>query len=75
MTLIGAFKIFAQPYMLTKGGPGNSTTTIVLYLYNQGFSYDKLGYASAIAWVLFVIVMLITAVQFAGQKKWVNYDQ
>ncbi|STY84199.1 sn-glycerol-3-phosphate transport system permease protein ugpA [Mobiluncus mulieris] len=75
MTLIGAFKIFAQPYMLTKGGPGDSTTTIVLYLYNQGFSYDKLGYASAIAWVLFVIVMLITALQFIGQKKWVNYDQ
>lgn len=74
MTLIGAFKVFAQPYMLTNGGPGNSTTTLVLYLYQQGFSFDDLGYASALAWTLFVLVMLVTALQFTGQKKWVNYD-
>ena len=74
MTIIGAFKVFAQPYFLTLGGPGESTNTIVLSLYRNGFSFDKLGYASAMAWVLFVIVMTLTAVQFAGQKKWVNYD-
>lgn len=74
MTLIGAFKVFAQPFMLTNGGPGNSTTTLVLYLYQQGFSFNDLGYASALAWSLFVLVMLVTALQFAGQKKWVNYD-
>lgn len=73
MTVIGAFKVFAQPYMLTDGGPGASTTTLVLYLYQNGFSWDKLGYASALAWVLFVIVMLITALQFSQQKR-VNYD-
>ena len=74
MTVIGAFKVFAQPYFLTLGGPGEATNTIVLSLYRNGFSFDKLGYASAMAWVLFVIVMTVTALQFAGQKKWVNYD-
>lgn len=74
MTVIGAFKVFTQPYLLTLGGPGDSTNTIVLYLYRNGFSFDKMGYASALAWVLFVIVMLITALQFSQQKRWVNYD-
>ncbi len=73
MTVIGAFKVFTQPYTLTSGGPGTATTTIVLYLYQNGFSYDRLGYASALAWVLFVIVMLITALQFSQQKR-VHYD-
>ena len=74
MTVIGAFKVFAQPFFLTKGGPGESTNTIVLALYRNGFSFDKLGYASPLAWVLFVIVMMLTALQFSQQKKWVNYD-
>ncbi|CAM2809808.1 carbohydrate ABC transporter permease [Actinomyces slackii] len=74
MTVIGAFKVFAQPFFLTKGGPGESTNTIVLSLYRNGFAFDKLGYASALAWVLFVIVMLLTALQFSQQRKWVNYD-
>jgi multiple sugar transport system permease protein len=74
MTIIGSFKVFTQPFLLTLGGPGQSTNTIVLYLYRNGFSFDKMGYASALAWVLFVIVMLITALQFSQQKRWVNYD-
>lgn len=74
MTVIGAFKVFAQPFFLTKGGPGESTNTIVLALYRNGFSFDKLGYASVLAWILFVIVMLLTALQFSQQKRWVNYD-
>lgn len=74
MTVIGAFKVFAQPYALTEGGPGNATNTLVLHLYRNGFSFDRLGYASALAWVLFVLVMLITAVQFSQQKRWVTYD-
>jgi multiple sugar transport system permease protein len=75
LTLISAFQVFAQAYVLTGGGPGNTTTTLVLYLYEQGFRFYKLGYASAIAWVLFLIILLITVFQFIGQKKWVNYDQ
>lgn len=74
MTVIGAFKVFTQPFMLTNGGPGDATNTLVLYLYRQGFSFNDLGYASALAWVLFVFVMLVTALQFVGQKRWVNYE-
>ena len=74
MTVIGAFKVFAQPFFLTKGGPGEATNTIVLSLYRNGFAFDRLGYASALAWVLFVIVMLLTALQFSQQRKWVSYD-
>ena len=46
----------------------------MLAQYRNGFSFDKLGYASALAWILFVIVMLLTALQFSQQKRWVNYD-
>jgi len=75
LTLISSFQVFVQPYILTGGGPGNSTTTLVMYLYQSGFQNFRLGFASAIAWVLFVIIMVLTAVQFLGQKKWVHYDQ
>jgi multiple sugar transport system permease protein len=75
LTLISSFQVFAQAYVLTAGGPGNATTTMVVYLYEQGFQFYKLGLASAIAWVLFVIILVITVFQFIGQKKWVHYDQ
>lgn len=75
LTLISSFQVFTQAYVLTGGGPGNATTTMVLYLYEQGFQFFNLGVASAIAWVLFLIIMIITIVQFVGQKRWVNYDQ
>lgn len=74
MTMIGAFQVFVQPLFLTQGGPGESTNTFVLYLYRNGFVFDRLGYASALAWILFLVVMLITALQFVGQRRWVNYD-
>ncbi|KQM17966.1 ABC transporter substrate-binding protein [Plantibacter sp. Leaf171] len=74
MTLITAFQVFAQPFILTKGGPGSSTTTLVQFIYNQGFVFQQLGVASAAAWVLFIIILAITAVQFLGQKKWVHYE-
>jgi multiple sugar transport system permease protein len=73
MTLITSFQVFTQPYILTSGGPGVSTTTLVLYLYNNGFQFYKMGYASALAWILFVIIMVITAMQFVAQKRWVHY--
>jgi multiple sugar transport system permease protein len=75
LTLISSFQVFTQAYVLTGGGPGNATTTMVVYLYEQGFQFYKLGLASSIAWVLFVIILIITIVQFIGQKRWVNYDQ
>lgn len=73
LTLITSFQVFTQPYVLTGGGPGVSTTTLVLYLYNNGFQFFKMGYASALAWILFVIIMTVTAIQFLIQKRWVHY--
>ncbi|WP_327637153.1 sugar ABC transporter permease [Kribbella sp. NBC_00482] len=74
MTLITSFQVFAQPFILTQGGPGVATQTIVMYVYNQGWQFLTMGLASAAGWVLFVIIMGITAIQFFGQKRWVNYD-
>jgi multiple sugar transport system permease protein len=75
LTLISSFQVFTQAYVLTGGGPGNATTTMVVYLYEQGFQFYKLGLASAVAWFLFLIILLITIFQFIGQKRWVHYDQ
>lgn len=74
LTVIGSWQVFVQAYIITGGGPGQSTTTIVMYLYETAFTYDQLGYASAIAAALFVIIALTTLVQVWGQKKWVHYD-
>jgi len=74
MTFITSFQLFVQPYILTAGGPGVSTTSVVYYLYNNGFQYFKMGYASAIGWVLFMIIMAATALQFFFQKRLVRYE-
>jgi len=74
LTLISSFQVFTQAYVLTGGGPGDATTTMVLYLYEQGFRFFNLGLASAIAWVLFIIILIITIFQFIGQRRWVHYD-
>jgi multiple sugar transport system permease protein len=74
LTLITSFQVFAQPFLLTKGGPGNNTATLVLFVYNEGWRFLHMGLAAAAGWVLFVIIMGITAVQFLGQKRWVHYD-
>jgi multiple sugar transport system permease protein len=75
LTLISSFQVFTQAYVLTGGGPGNATTTMVVYLYEQGFQFYNLGLASAIAWILFIIILIITIIQFIGQRRWVHYDQ
>lgn len=74
LTVIGAWQTFAQVYVITGGGPGNSTMTIMLYLYQTAFSNNELGYASAIATVLFVIIAIFTLFQLWGQRRWVHYD-
>lgn len=74
MTLITSFQVFAQPYVLTSGGPDSATTTMVMYLYRQGFQYFNLGYASAIGIVLFLVILAISGVVFLLQKRWVHYD-
>jgi multiple sugar transport system permease protein len=74
--VIGAFQIFDQVYIMTqgKGGPANATLVYVLYLYRNGFEYFKMGYASALAWILFLIILAITIAQFIGAKRWVYYE-
>lgn len=67
-TTIGFFQFFAEPYVMTQGGPLNSTISIVLYMYNNGFKFFKLGYASAVSYVLFGIIFLFTIIQFKFKK-------
>lgn len=74
LTAITSLQAFDQVYALTHGGPGSSTTTLGYAIYNQGFVDYRLGYASAIAWVLFAIIMVLTALQLRLQKRWVHYD-
>ncbi len=74
MTIISSFQVFDQTFVTTQGGPANATNTVVLYLYNNAFMYNRLGYASAIAWLLFAVISVITIVQMALQRSWVTYD-
>ncbi len=73
MSMIGSFQIFAQSYIMTSGGPANATMVLVLHIYNLAFRYWKMGEASAVAWVLFTIIFIITLIQFAYSKRWVHY--
>ncbi|RRD07246.1 sugar ABC transporter permease [Arachnia propionica] len=74
MTMIGSLQVFAQPQLLTGGGPGNATQPIVQFIYNQGFRFQDLGLAAAAAWILFAIIIVLTALQFRVQKRWVHYE-
>lgn len=74
ITMVGAMQAFDEPYFLTGGGPGISTTTASLYIYRQAFDSYNMGYASAIATCLFVLVFVLTAIQMKLQSKWVVYD-
>lgn len=70
MLTIASFKVYDQMYMITQGGPGNATMTLVYYIYNVAFvSTPKYGYASAVSMVLFVLVLAITIIQFKGSKQ------
>jgi multiple sugar transport system permease protein len=69
MSTIGYLQFFAEPYVMTKGGPLNSTVSIVLYMYNQGFKFFELGYASALAYILFGIIFFFTFVQIRLRKS------
>lgn len=75
MGMIGAFQVFTQAFVMTNGGPNNATMFYVYYLYNNAFRFWKMGYASALAWVLFIIIMIFTGINFLVSKFWVNYDQ
>lgn len=72
--IIGSFQVFASAYIATAGGPENATLFYVLLLYRNAFEYFKMGYASAMAWVLFIIVLVFTIFQFRLARRWVHYE-
>ena len=73
MGVIGVFQYFTQAYIMTQGGPEDATHFYALYIFEQAWRYLNMGYASAMGWVLFVVVMAVTGALFATQKKWVHY--
>lgn len=75
MGIIGSFQIFTQAYIMTAGGPVNSTLFYVYYLYNNAFAYFKMGYASALAWIFFLVIFVITIIQLKLGKYWVYYGK
>jgi multiple sugar transport system permease protein len=74
ISTIGSFQVFDQALVMTQGGPGVTTTTLVMNIYQVGFQSFHMGYASAIAWVLFAIVFVFTMIQFWFQRRLVTYD-
>lgn len=71
---IGSFQMFTQAFIITKGGPINSTYMYALYLYDRAFSRYEMGYASALAWILLVVIAIVTALIFASSRYWVFYE-
>ena len=74
VTMIQAFQIFNQPYVMTAGGPGTATMTVVMDIYHKAFQFGELGAASAPAMILFGLILIVTLVQWLSQKFWVNYE-
>jgi len=72
--LIGTTQIFTEAYVMTGGGPLDSTLFYAYYLFRQAFQYFQMGYASALAWILFVVVLALTLAQLRLGRRWVNYD-
>jgi len=75
MSVISSFQVFSQIYIMTEGGPANSTNVIVLHIYNLAFKYWKMGEGCVVGWVLFSIVLSFTLIQFGLGKRWVYYER
>ncbi|MFH1928839.1 MAG: sugar ABC transporter permease [Chloroflexota bacterium] len=74
MGIIGAFQVFAQAFIMTGGGPARATYFYMLYLYSNAFEFFKAGYASALAWIMFVIIMFFTLLVVRSSSAWVYYE-
>lgn len=72
--IIGALQTFTEAFVMTKGGPNNSTLFLAVYLYNNAFQYLKMGYASAVAWAMFAIVLVLTLLVFKSSPLWTFYQ-
>ncbi|NOU96707.1 ABC transporter permease subunit [Paenibacillus sp. LMG 31456] len=75
ITMIGSLKVFGQIYVLTGGGPGTSTYVFVYYIYEQAFKMYEFGYASAVAFILFFIIFVLTVMQWGIRRRWVHHEQ
>jgi multiple sugar transport system permease protein len=74
LSLIGSFQVFSSAYVMTQGGPLNATLTIVYLIFNQGFRYFRMGYSSALAVVLALIILVLTLIQLRLQSRWIYYE-
>ncbi|MBI2190575.1 MAG: sugar ABC transporter permease [Planctomycetes bacterium] len=75
MGIIGAFQVFTAPFMMTRGGPGRSTLFYAMALYNRAFEDLRMGYACAMAWILFLIILALTLLATRISRRWVQYDR
>ena len=73
ISLINGFQVFDQVFVMTGGGPAGSTTVLVEQIYTHAFRYSQMGYAAAMSWMLFAIIIAVTALQFRAQDRWVHY--
>ncbi|MCG5218902.1 carbohydrate ABC transporter permease [Streptosporangium sp. KLBMP 9127] len=73
ISLINGFQVFDQVHVMTGGGPGGATQVAVEQVYKMTFEYGRAGAASALSWLLFAVVLMVTLIQVRGQRKWVNY--
>jgi multiple sugar transport system permease protein len=74
MAIIATLQVFAVPFVMTRGEPDRATYFYTMYLYDNAFTFLKMGYASAMAWVQLVMIMALTAVAFWSARKWVHYE-
>ena len=72
--IIGSFQVFTAAFIITAGGPANATLVYILYLYRSAFEQGKMGYASALAWFLFLVILTFTLIQLVVAKYWVYYE-
>lgn len=72
--MIGGLQLFTEPYTLTRGGPAQSTLSVVYYIYQNAFEFGRMGKASAIAWFLFLFIFVFTYIQTRMQRRWVHYE-
>jgi multiple sugar transport system permease protein len=70
LTMVGYFQLFAEPYVMTRGGPAQSTTSVLYFMFEEGFKWWNLGYASAVAFVLFAVMLAGTVLQLAIARRW-----
>ncbi|MFH5182445.1 carbohydrate ABC transporter permease [Paenibacillus sp. TAB 01] len=71
--IISTFQVFAAIAVMTKGGPVNSTMVLAYHIYIEAFQHYRMGYAAAVSWVLFIVIFIITMIQWQGQKRWQSH--